>query len=201
MNIPDHISESLETIFVLKYLNSLVQMRIRDTGIFFSLDPGSGMEKIRIRSKHPGSATLVSTCSFEKSGIYCTCCVPTKAPDIHCLLSNNIISYTNLAWHSKAFAYEKYRTFQLVSHLNKFVWNLQKWFFSKFILRRVISNDADFVKIFLHVKIDKTSTSFVLNNNKEVHHVFRCTGVQRAAFVSRSSQTTDTSPGIEKLSH
>jgi hypothetical protein len=35
MNNPDHISESLETIFGLKYLNSL--MRIGD--------PGSGMEK------------------------------------------------------------------------------------------------------------------------------------------------------------
>jgi hypothetical protein len=30
MNNPDHISESLETIFGLKYLNSL--MRIRDPG-------------------------------------------------------------------------------------------------------------------------------------------------------------------------
>jgi hypothetical protein len=39
MNKANHISESLETIFVLRYLNSL--MRI--------WDPGSGMEKIRIR--------------------------------------------------------------------------------------------------------------------------------------------------------
>ncbi len=38
MNIPDHISESLETIFGLKYLNSLI--RIRDPEIFLSLDPG-----------------------------------------------------------------------------------------------------------------------------------------------------------------
>ncbi len=36
-----------------KYLNSL--MRIRDGD---SSDPGSGMEKIPIRDKHPGSATL-----------------------------------------------------------------------------------------------------------------------------------------------
>jgi hypothetical protein len=52
MNNPDHISESLETIFELKYryLNSL--MRIRDGKKF-----GSGS-----RDKHPGSATLaVST--------------------------------------------------------------------------------------------------------------------------------------------
>jgi hypothetical protein len=44
--------------FGLKYLNSL--MRIRDGN---NLDPGwkkvgSGMEKSRIRDKHPGSATL-----------------------------------------------------------------------------------------------------------------------------------------------
>jgi hypothetical protein len=29
--------------------------------IFFDADPGSGMEKIRIRDKHPGSATLEET--------------------------------------------------------------------------------------------------------------------------------------------
>jgi hypothetical protein len=45
MNIADHISESLETIFGLKYLNSLMRMRIQDPGIFLPLDPGSGMEK------------------------------------------------------------------------------------------------------------------------------------------------------------
>jgi hypothetical protein len=40
MNIPDHISESLETIFwVKKTYNSLMWMRIR-----ILLDPGSGME-------------------------------------------------------------------------------------------------------------------------------------------------------------
>ncbi len=39
MNIPDHISESLETIYGLKYVN------------FFNADPDpwSGMEKIRLR--------------------------------------------------------------------------------------------------------------------------------------------------------
>jgi hypothetical protein len=48
LNNPDHISKSIEieTIFLLKYLNSL--KRIRDG-------------KIRIRDKHPGSATLVAT--------------------------------------------------------------------------------------------------------------------------------------------
>ncbi len=37
MNNPDHISESLETVFGVKILK------------FFEADPGSGMEKIRIR--------------------------------------------------------------------------------------------------------------------------------------------------------
>jgi hypothetical protein len=46
MNNPDHISESLETIFWVKILK------------FFDADPGSGMEKTWIRDKHPGSATL-----------------------------------------------------------------------------------------------------------------------------------------------
>jgi hypothetical protein len=46
MNNPDHISESLETIFWAKILK------------FFDADPGSGMEKIRIQVKHPRSATL-----------------------------------------------------------------------------------------------------------------------------------------------
>jgi hypothetical protein len=39
MNIPDHVSESLETIFwvkILKFFNV-------DPGILFALDPGSGM--------------------------------------------------------------------------------------------------------------------------------------------------------------
>jgi hypothetical protein len=46
MNNPDHISESLETVFWVKILK------------FFDADPGSGMEKIRIRdgkNSDPGS--------------------------------------------------------------------------------------------------------------------------------------------------
>jgi hypothetical protein len=46
MNNPNHISESLEAIFWVKILK------------FFDADPGSRMEKNRIRDKHPGSATL-----------------------------------------------------------------------------------------------------------------------------------------------
>jgi hypothetical protein len=58
MNNPDHISESLETIFWVKYLNSL--LRIRDGK---KSDPGSWMEKIGsgIRDKHPRSATQLGT--------------------------------------------------------------------------------------------------------------------------------------------
>ncbi len=48
MNNPDHISESLETIFGVKILK------------VFDADPGSGIGKIGsgIQDKHPGSATL-----------------------------------------------------------------------------------------------------------------------------------------------
>jgi hypothetical protein len=53
MNNPDHVSESLETMFWVKMLK------------FFDADPewknlnlGSGMEKFQIWDKHPGSATL-----------------------------------------------------------------------------------------------------------------------------------------------
>jgi hypothetical protein len=56
MTNPDHISQSLQTIFLVKILK------------FFDVDSesgmekfGSGMEKIRIRDKHPGSATLCPT--------------------------------------------------------------------------------------------------------------------------------------------
>jgi hypothetical protein len=42
MNNPDHIAESLETIFGVKILK------------FFDTDPGSGMEKIQIRGGRDG---------------------------------------------------------------------------------------------------------------------------------------------------
>jgi hypothetical protein len=45
MNNLDHISKSFKKIFGVKIL-------------FFDTDPGSGMENIRIRDKHPGSPTL-----------------------------------------------------------------------------------------------------------------------------------------------
>jgi hypothetical protein len=49
MNNRDHLSEGLETSFWVKILK------------FFDADPRSGMEKIRIRDKHPGAATLLAS--------------------------------------------------------------------------------------------------------------------------------------------
>jgi hypothetical protein len=57
-----HISESLETIFWVKILQFCDADA--DPGIFLTLDPGSGMGKIRIRDKHPGSATLPASKKF-----------------------------------------------------------------------------------------------------------------------------------------
>jgi len=54
MNNPDHISESLETIFGVKILN------------FFDADPVSGRGTIRIRDIHPGSATLSKCRAIQK---------------------------------------------------------------------------------------------------------------------------------------
>jgi hypothetical protein len=53
MNIQDHNSESSETIFRVKILKLFDADA--DPGILLTLDPGSGMEKTRIRDKHPGS--------------------------------------------------------------------------------------------------------------------------------------------------
>jgi hypothetical protein len=50
MNNPDHISYILETVFWSKIL------KFSDVDGKNSV-PGSGMEKSRIRDKHPGSAT------------------------------------------------------------------------------------------------------------------------------------------------
>jgi hypothetical protein len=63
MNNPDHISESLETTLrenMLKFFDvdpgsAMEKIRIRWKKF------GSGMEKIRIRDKHPGSATMECT--------------------------------------------------------------------------------------------------------------------------------------------
>jgi hypothetical protein len=58
MNNPDHVSQSLITIFWVKILK------------FFDVDPGSGMEKIRIRDgkkSDPGWKKVGS--GMEKIGI------------------------------------------------------------------------------------------------------------------------------------
>jgi hypothetical protein len=58
MNNPDHISESLKTFFWVKILK------------FFDADPGSGMDRIQIRDKHPGSATLVKCLKCRKAFLH-----------------------------------------------------------------------------------------------------------------------------------
>jgi hypothetical protein len=58
MNIPDPVSESLETILWVKILKFFDMDANPDPG-WKNSDPGSGMEKIRIRDTHPGSATLL----------------------------------------------------------------------------------------------------------------------------------------------
>jgi hypothetical protein len=60
MNNPDHIFESLETIFGVKLLKFFDADP--GSGIFFN--PGSGMEKIQIRDKHPVSGTLLMIILF-----------------------------------------------------------------------------------------------------------------------------------------
>jgi hypothetical protein len=60
MNILDHISESLETIFSVKKLKFFDADADPNLGYGNLLDSGSGIRdgKIRIKDKHPGSATL-----------------------------------------------------------------------------------------------------------------------------------------------
>jgi hypothetical protein len=61
MNIPDPISESLETILCVKILKFFDADADPDPGIFLTLDPGSRIKKFgsEIRDKHPGSTTLL----------------------------------------------------------------------------------------------------------------------------------------------
>jgi hypothetical protein len=55
MNISDHISESLVWVKIIKFCDA-----DPDSGSGNLFDPGSWMEKIRIRDKHPGSAILLT---------------------------------------------------------------------------------------------------------------------------------------------
>ena len=62
-NILDHISQSLETIFWVKLVLKLfddADPQIRES---LTLDPG--WKKIRIRDKHPVSATLRNETAFS----------------------------------------------------------------------------------------------------------------------------------------
>jgi hypothetical protein len=64
MNIPDHISDSLETILSVKITSIL----LCGSGIRNFSDPTSGMEKFgsEIRDKHPGSKTLLGGTLMQK---------------------------------------------------------------------------------------------------------------------------------------
>jgi hypothetical protein len=57
MNNPDHISKSFETIFLGKILKFFDADSDLGSGIFLTLDPGSGMEKIG--SKNPGCLSRI----------------------------------------------------------------------------------------------------------------------------------------------
>ncbi len=61
INILDHISEISETIFWVKMLKFYDADADPDPGFGNLFDPGSGMEKNRIRNIHPGSGTLPIT--------------------------------------------------------------------------------------------------------------------------------------------
>ncbi len=87
MNNPDHISESLKTIFWFK---------IRK---FFDADPGSRMEKIRIRDKHPGAATLYRTLIFK---LKCTRPgINSNTADVAHLRNTPGICYYNFMFNSR----------------------------------------------------------------------------------------------------
>ncbi len=84
---------------LLKYLNSLMRMQIwtRDSGIFLTLDPGSGTEKIRIRDKHLGSAILILILNIWNEPLN------TKMPPMSSLLGMKRSLYRILysyLWHS-----------------------------------------------------------------------------------------------------
>jgi hypothetical protein len=68
MNNPVQISESLETIIFIKLLKfldadpgSVMEKFGSSIGDGKNSDPGSWMDKTRIRDKHPRSATLFSS--------------------------------------------------------------------------------------------------------------------------------------------
>jgi hypothetical protein len=65
INIPDHISESFETIFWVKILKFFDVDP--NPGIFLTRDPGLKKFGSGIRDKHHGSATLLAAFSNSRS--------------------------------------------------------------------------------------------------------------------------------------
>jgi hypothetical protein len=70
MNTWYHMSESLENFFWVK-IRRFFESGCGSGNLFY---PGSGMENIRIRDKHPGSATLVAKIGV-RSGVLGGCTV------------------------------------------------------------------------------------------------------------------------------
>jgi hypothetical protein len=101
MNIQDRFSESLETVLGLKILNSFMGIRIRDPELFFTLDPGSGMEKLGsgIWDKHPRSATLLSSSKIKLHSYFGPLWIDPNPPtqlnqDLEfCVLSSYLLSF------------------------------------------------------------------------------------------------------------
>jgi hypothetical protein len=60
MTIPDYISESLETIFWVYILKFFDADADSGSGNLLTPESGSGMGKIRIRDKYPGSVSLLA---------------------------------------------------------------------------------------------------------------------------------------------
>jgi hypothetical protein len=64
MNIPDHISESLETVFGLKILKFFDADP--GSGIFLTLDPGSGFRDPGWKNSDPGQTSRILKTGFEE---------------------------------------------------------------------------------------------------------------------------------------
>jgi hypothetical protein len=68
---PDHISESSVNILWVKYTKNISLLSLADPEpvFFLPLDPGYGMEKVRIRDKPTGSSILDSQ-HWQQSTVY-----------------------------------------------------------------------------------------------------------------------------------
>jgi hypothetical protein len=70
MNIPDHFSDSLETVFRVKIPKFVEADPDPGSGIFFTLDPGSG---INIQDPQLVSWVLLPTREYVRGPIKFTC--------------------------------------------------------------------------------------------------------------------------------